>query len=153
MNATENPAQRSCDTGALNALLRGELSAVETYDQAMRRLDDHTVLIDLRQIREEHAASVAVLRQAVVRFGGEPTESSGPWGTFASAVTGAAGVLGPATVLSALRQGEEHGINSYEDALTNPDVDHGCKDVIRAELLPRVRQHVDELNRLMGGMK
>jgi len=153
MNVTENHAQRLCDTGALNSLLRGELSAVETYDQAMRRLEDHTVLIDLRQIREEHAGAVAALREAVARFGGEPTGSSGPWGTFASAVTGEDGMLGPATVLSALVQGEEHGVNEYEDALTNPDVDPDCKDAIRGKLLPQTRQHIDELNRLMGGMK
>jgi hypothetical protein len=87
----------------------------------------------------------------VSHFGGEPAESSGPWGAFAAAVTGMAKALGPATVLSALRQGEEHGINEYEDALHNEKVNPACKDMIRTDLLPSCRNHVEELNRLMGG--
>ena len=153
MNATHNHPRGASDTDALTALLRGELSAVETYDQGTGKFEDQTVLADLRQIREEHAHAVGVLRAKVVESGGEPPESSGPWGAFASAVTGAAKALGPATALSALRQGEEHGINEYEDVLRNPDVSPECKDAIRGELLARSRRHVDELNRLMGGMK
>lgn len=145
-------ANGTCDTNALNTLLRGELSAVETYEQAMAKFEDHAMIAHLQRIRDEHAEAVRVLRERVVHFGAEPPESSGPWGAFAAAVTGTAKVFGPATALSALRQGEEHGINEYEDALNNEDVDTGCKDVIRAQLLPHCRDHVEELNRLVGGM-
>jgi hypothetical protein len=143
----------TCDTDALNSLLRGELSAVETYDQAMSKFEDPTVLADLQKIREEHARAGVRLREQVVRFGGNPSESSGPWGTFAAAVTGAAKAFGPGTALSALKQGEEHGINEYEEALDNADVNPECKNLIRNDLLPRCRRHVTELDRLMGGMK
>lgn len=152
MNHATNHANGTCDTDALNSLLRGELSAVETYEQAMTKFEDHAVIAHLQRIRDEHAEAVQVLRERVLHFGAEPSESSGPWGTFAAAVTGTAKVFGPATALSALRQGEEHGINEYEDALKNEDVEAGCKDAIRARLLPRCRHHVEELNRLVGGM-
>lgn len=153
MHTTQHDPHTSCDTDALNSLLRGELSAVETYDQAMTKFEDQTVLLELSRIREEHARAIGVLREKVVRFGAAPAESSGPWGAFASAVTGTAKVLGPATALSALQQGEEHGINEYEEALKNEDVHPDCKDAISAELLPRCRKHVENLNRLVGGMK
>ena len=152
MNATTHAAG-TCDTDALNSLLRGELSAVETYDQAMTKFDGQPTQTDLRRIREQHAAAAATLRQKVTHFGGKPSESSGAWGAFATAVTGAAKVFGPATALSALKQGEEHGIGEYEDALTNEQIDPGCKDVIRSQLLPECRRHVDTLDRLIGGMK
>ncbi|MBA4063408.1 MAG: ferritin [Isosphaera sp.] len=152
MPATHTHPPDACDTGALNALLRGELSAVETYDQAMSKFEDQKVLADLQKIREEHARAAGVLREKVVRFGAEPAGSSGPWGAFAAAVTGAAQALGPSTALAALRQGEEHGVNEYEDALGNDAVHPDCKEMIRTDLLPRCRGHVDELNRLMGGM-
>jgi len=145
-----NPNE-TCDTDALNSLLRGELSAVESYDQAVAKIEDQHVLADLHKIREEHAHAVLLLREKVAHFGGEPAESSDPWGAFAAVVTGMARALGPATVLSALRQGEEHGINEYEDALHNESVNPACKDMIRTDLLPRCRDHVAELNRLMGG--
>jgi rubrerythrin len=153
MHATHTHPPGGCDTDALNALLRGELSAVETYDQAAAKFEDQKVLADLRKIRDEHARAAGALREKVVRFGAEPSEGSGPWGAVAAAVTGAAKALGPSTALSALRQGEEHGINEYEDALKNDGVHPDCKDLIRTDLLPKCRGHVEELNRLMGGMK
>lgn len=143
----------SCDTDALNSLLRGELSAVETYDQALTKFEDPTVVTDLRRIRGEHSDAAVRLRDQMVRFGGTPAESSGPWGTFAAAVTGTAKMFGPGTALAALKQGEEHGINEYDDALKNEGVNPECKDLIRADLLPRCRRHVADLDRLMGGMK
>jgi hypothetical protein len=152
MHATRH-AGETCDTDGLNSLLRGELSAVETYSQAMTKFEDQVVLADLEKIRGEHEHAARVLREKVIRFGAEPAESGGPWVAFASAVTGAAKVFGPATALSALRQGEEQGINGYQDALDNEDVHPDCKDAIRTDLLPRCKRHVEELNRLMGGMK
>ena len=152
MNANTLDPNATCDTGTLNTLLRGELSAVETYDQAMRKLEDQHVLADLQKIHAEHARAVHVLRDTVTRYGAEPSECTGGWCAVAAAMMGTDHVLGPATALSALLQGEEHGINEYEDALRNEAMAPECKVTIRAELLPRCRQHVDELNRLMGGM-
>ena len=146
-------ADEGCDTDALNALLRGELSAVETYGQAMTKFEDQTVLADLEKAREDHAHAARVLREKVVRFGGQPADSGGPWAAFASAVTGGAKAVGPATALSALRSGEEQEVNEYEGALDNDRVHPDCKEVIRTDLLPRCKRHVEELNRLMGGMK
>ena len=88
----------------------------------------------------------------MVRFAGVPAESPGPWGTFASTVTGFAKVVGPATVLAALRQGEEHGISEYESALENEDISPDCHQAMRSDLLAACRKHVEELNRLLGGM-
>jgi len=140
----------NCDT--INTLLLGELAAVETYDQAMEKLEDQHILADLERFREEHARAVRVLREQIVNHGGEPVECTGPWGAFAAVVAGTEHIGSPATALLALRQGEEHGINGCEDALGNEAVAFECKEAIRTELLPRLRGHVEELNRLMGGM-
>lgn len=152
MHDLKNHLGASCDTDALNALLRGELSAVETYEQAMEKFEDQHILTDLQKIHEQHAHAAQALRERVAHFGGEPSAGSGPWGAFAAAITGTAKVIGPATALCALRQGEEHGINEYEGALKNEEVDSECKEIIRSDLLPKSRWHVEELNRLMGGM-
>jgi len=153
MNTATEHTHGTCDTKALNSLLRGELAAVETYDQAITKFEDHQIIADITNIRAEHARSVEKLREKVIRFQGEPAKSSGPWGTFAAAVTATAKLLGPSTALSALRQGEEHGINEYEEALENEDVHPDCKDMIRTDLLPKCRQHVAELERHLGVAK
>ncbi len=150
MREVKDQPAAACDPDALNALLRGELSAVETYDLAMGRFEDQHVLADIQRIREEHARAVVLLREQVTRSGGAPPAAPGPWSAFAALVGDAPGAVNPAPALSALRQGEEHGVNGYEDALKNDAIDAGCKDLIRAELLPRGRRHVVELNRLLG---
>ncbi len=151
MNATIDEP-RGCDTGALNALLRGELSAVETYTLAMGKFDDPLVIADLQKVRDEHGRAVRELRDHVVRFGGKPADGSGAWGSFTAAVTATAKAIGPATVLAALRQGEEHGISEYVAALENEHIHPDCQQLIRTDLLPACRKHVEELNRLLGGM-
>jgi hypothetical protein len=50
--------------------------------------------------------------------------------------------------LKSLQQGEEHGLDDYEDALEDEDVTPSCKDMIRAELMPRIRQHITSLQDL-----
>lgn len=142
----------TCNVDALNALLRDEMSAVETYTQAMGQFDDQLVIADLQKIRDEHSRAVRELRDLVIRFGGAPANGSGTWGSFAPLVTGAVRALGPATVLAALRQGEEHGINEYTAALENGDIHAECMRVIRADLISACQRHIDELNRLLGGM-
>jgi len=142
---------QNCDTDALNSLLRGELSAVETYTQALENFDDNVLIADLQKIRDEHSRAVRELRDHVIMFAGVPAESAGPWGAFTAAVTATAKALGPATVLAALRQGEEHGIGAYEEALENNDIQPECHRMIRADLLPACHKHVEELNQLLGG--
>ncbi len=143
----------TCDTEALNSLLRGELSAIETYDQAIEKITDPTVQAELRRIREEHSYASARLKERVIKYGAKASESSGIWGTFAAAVTGTAKVIGPGTTLTALKQGEEHGISEYDKTMTNDDVNSECKQMIQTQLLPQCHRHVAELDRLIGGVK
>lgn len=137
------------DIDTLQSLLRGELSAVETYTQAIKKFDDSEVIGDLQDLRAEHDKAVRKLRDHVVRFGGTPTEDSGAWGTFAQAVTGVEKAMGPATALAALRRGEEHGIGVYEEALDRETLPPECEQLIRAELLPACRTHVTQLDALI----
>jgi len=140
------------DTDALNELLRGEMSATESYDLAILKFRGRQNVDELKIIRDEHAEAVAMLRDRILAHGGDPSESSGPWGTFATGITSVAKVLGPKSVLSMLRQGEEHGINGYENALDNSGLSAECRDLIVDDLLPRCRLHVGELQELSDTM-
>jgi hypothetical protein len=133
-----------CGTEDLNTLLRGELAAVESYDRAIPRFEGEPAAPELHHLRDAHAEAVAVLRERVVRSGGVPADGHGPWAAFTTA-------LGPATVLKALQEGERHGVSEYEAALSAGRLDHDSADTIRSQLLPRCREHVLELDRLMAG--
>jgi hypothetical protein len=133
---------------ALNSLLRGERSAVETYDQGIGKFADKPAVADrLRKLRDEHADAVRALSDHVTSFDGTPSEGSGPWGAFATAVNAAAKVIGPETVLSALKAGEEHGVNLYHAALA-AGLPNECEGLIRTTLLPRCQSHLAELDGL-----
>ena len=137
---------------ALNSLLRGEISAVDTYEQALSKFDQPEHKTTLTHVRDEHTAAVGILRDHVRTHGGEPSTGSGPWGTFASLVTGAAKVVGPQSVLAALKQGEEHGISQYEKALDTDTLPAECKNLIRTDLLPRCRKHLTQLSSMISSL-
>ena len=126
---TENSNYVHSDVSVLNSFLRGELAAVEAYRVALDNLD-HTseARSQLEICRLSHQDRVDLLRQTIAEQGGQPAYSSGPWGTLTSAVESAAGIFGAAVAISALAQGEEHGLRDYRGDLK--------------KLAPRTRQFV-----------
>jgi uncharacterized protein (TIGR02284 family) len=132
-----------------NSLLRGERSAVETYDQALEKYRDKPeVAAELSRIRGEHADAVRQLEDNVRSMGGTPDTESGAWGAFAQAVQGAANLFGTGSALESLQQGEKSGERDYESALKDDDVMPECKNLINSQLLPPVREHVSRLGAL-----
>jgi len=144
MNKTTN----TCES--LNSLLRGELSATETYQQAMAKVGEDHGAAALRQLRDEHRAAANALRQHIHELGGQPQQDSGIWGAWAKAVEGTAKLFGNTAAMKALKEGEEHGISAYERVLQDESVPSVCKTAIRGTLLPQARSHLDVLNRLMS---
>lgn len=105
----------------LNALLRGELSAVETYQQALTKITDPKFRPTLDENLHQHQMRVDLLRTRIRELGGKPAESSGAWGAFAKLVEGGAKLLGDKTAIAALEEGEDHGLKDYRDACTKLD--------------------------------
>ncbi|MEO5716515.1 MAG: DUF2383 domain-containing protein [Luteolibacter sp.] len=136
MNIT-NPCIETC-----NKLLRGEISAIETYGQAIEKFDAHPAADQLREIRSGHVESANVLRDHLEKMGGVPDGDSGVWGSFAKLVEGSATILGESAAVSALIEGEEHGISEYMEALRHTGVMAEIKETITGELLPRLEEHV-----------
>lgn len=132
-----------------NRLLRGEISAIETYTQAIDQFKDEPEVSLLEDLRRDHIASANRLRENVHSMGGEPSNDSGIWGTWAKAVEGTARLAGNTAALKALQEGEEHGESEYEAALENDDVWASCKDMIRTELRPRQVRHIAMVRRLV----
>jgi uncharacterized protein (TIGR02284 family) len=132
----------------LNSFLRGELSAVQTYDQAIEKLrhDEPRVTEELRACRESHRRRVDELTREVRRLGGEPAADSGIWGSFAKAVEGTAKLFGKKAAISALEEGEDHGRNDYERDVS--ELDPPCRDFIQQKIMPEQRMTHDCLSRL-----
>lgn len=146
---TERAKQPNEAVGQLNSLLRGEISAKETYVQAIEKLgvEGRAEVEILRGIAREHADAVDRLRDAVESAGGTPADSSGVWGAFARSVEGSAKALGDAAAIKALKEGEEHGLKDYESALENVDAD---SQRLIADFIPAQRRHIQQLDSLLS---
>jgi hypothetical protein len=118
----------------LNKFLRGELSAVETYNQALERLRTSSFAPDLAECMRSHQERVELLRQNVVRFGGRPSDGSGAWGGFAKLVEGGAKLFGEKAALAALEEGEDHGLKLYRNDLGK--LDAASRDLVERVLRP-----------------
>jgi uncharacterized protein (TIGR02284 family) len=133
---------------ALNALLRGELAATETYQQAMEKMTASPVNEQLRRIRDEHRTAANEFRKHIHDHGGQPDQGSGVWGTWSKFVEGAAKIFGERAALEALRSGEEQGAGAYMDVLESNDLPEDCKAIIRP-IQMQTNEHVSTLNHLM----
>jgi hypothetical protein len=131
-----------------NSLLRNELSAGETYGQALEKYQGTPVADELRRIRSQHAHSAAQLAANIRQMGGEPDRDSGTWGIVAATVEGAAILFGSDSAISLLAKGEELGRKNYQEALLDDEVMPECKVLIRDELLPLVVNHIASLEKL-----
>jgi uncharacterized protein (TIGR02284 family) len=137
-------------TDSLNGLIRGELSAMETYEQALKKVDDEPGAQDLRRIALEHHEAMTTLRGYLNVVGAKPDTTSGAWGTWCNTVMAASKLLGNKTALQALKTGEEYGVGQYVHAMQDDGLSATCKETIRTTLLPRQREHVQTLDRMIA---
>lgn len=133
----------------LNSLLRGEISAVETYEQAIRKVgDEHSSeAAQLRAIAQEHGQHAQLLREEVRRLNGEPDDASGAWGAYAKTIEAVAKLFGDTTALKALKEGEEHGLKDYREALD--DVAGSARQLIADVLIPAQQRNITTLDAMM----
>jgi hypothetical protein len=147
---TNDPTKRDPTVDALNQLLIGELSAIESYDRALPAVEDKAELRrDLQDCRASHERRVALIRNAILEAGGEPVQASGPWGVFAKAVADGARALGWKAVITTLEEGEEHGLADYDREL--PRLDEATRALVWTELYPEQRHTHDVLAALKRG--
>lgn len=142
-------------TRQLNSFLRGEISAAETYRMAIEKVSDSDStnaanLGLLREIQAEHGRAAQALRDRIRELGGEPSDSSGAWGTWAKTVQGTANLFGDASSLKSLKEGEEHGLKDYQEGLD--DIDATSSDLVSNQLIPAQQRHINLLDQLINSV-
>lgn len=139
-------SQLETDVERLNSLLRGELSAVETYGQCIEKISDASIVDQLRALQISHERRAEILSERVLALGGEPSIDSGVWGGIAKMIEGGATLFGDAAALSVLEEGEEHGLASYERALSR--LSPAVRDFIVSTILPEQNRTQTVLSQL-----
>ncbi len=124
----------------LNSFLRGELSAAETYRQALEKLTASPNRGTLEQCQRSHADRASLLAQEVQRRGGAPAEGSGPWGGLSKVLTKGAAMIGEKAAIAVLEEGEDHGRDDYKRDLA--DLDPLAQKLVEEKILPeQLRTH------------
>jgi len=129
----------------LNTLLRGELSAVETYGQAIEKFGSDAPP-ELIECQRSHQARALRLQRRIRELGGRPSLDSGTWGAFAKLVEGGAALFGRKAALNALEEGEDHGLAEYRERMDDMDVD--SRRLVESELMPEQQATHDAMSRL-----
>jgi hypothetical protein len=135
-------AARKLNVDKLADCLRGELSAAETYDLALKGVTHVGIHHALQEILASHLRRITQLREAIGAMGGDPPSSSGVWGAFARAVQSGADLLGDRAAVSALEEGEDRALSLYVGDVSLCDAE--TTRLIERELLPQQR-HTHEL--------
>ena len=131
--------------GKLNSFLRGEISAVESYKQALGKITDPAIRAELQTCEQDHEQRIELLRARITQLGGKPDTGSGAWGVWAKLVQGGGDLLGEKTALQALEQGEDHGLNDYRDL---DELDSETRTWVENNLLPKAERTHDALSTL-----
>jgi bacterioferritin (cytochrome b1) len=145
--------QTTAAVDQLNSLLRGEIAATETYRMAIDKIagDRASDVGLLQSIQEEHGRNAQTIRSRIRELDGQPADASGAWGAWAKTVQGMADLLGQAACIKSLKEGEEHGLKEYETAAGA--VDAQSSQLIRNQLLPAQKKHIDLLDQLIAQPK
>jgi demethoxyubiquinone hydroxylase (CLK1/Coq7/Cat5 family) len=126
------PMTQSID--ALNALLRGELSAVEIYRYTYERLTHPRFRAALDDCMQSHTRRVQLLRRRIHALGGIPTRSAGAWGMLVASTGLFADLFGATGALALLEVGESHGRAAYQRKLAK--LDAHSRAFVEAQLIP-----------------
>lgn len=135
----------------LDDLIRGELAALKAYDQALKDVKEPKQREKLQAIRDDHEKAVSRLSKYVAAKPEllEDTKEAGPWGKFAKVWTKTRSFTGNEGALKALKDGEEHGIEEYQEALEDDSIPKELKQAIKNDMLPQQKQHMKTLNKMI----
>ena len=133
----------------VDELIRGEISAVESINAVLGRVKDQGEVNALQQMLQDHQRAVEKLKTYAEAKFETKAQSSGPWGAFATAFAGGASFFGDKAALAALKVGEQHGLNEYQEAIKDNSINPEVRSLIQSELLPNQERHLQTINQYM----
>jgi Domain of unknown function (DUF2383) len=122
----------------LQACLRSELSATETYQLALSKVSHVGIHSVLQQILASHAARAERLGAHLRWIGADVTEGSGVWGAFAKIMQASADIFGDRAAITVLKEGEDHALKLYVEVVQRCDA--LTQGLIEKYLLPEQRR-------------
>lgn len=140
----------------LENLLKSEIAAMDTYDQALQEVDESPQIRILHDLRRDHEFAAYALRVLLARFSDQgdlddPELWPLPGGAvrIAGRIRDGVRIVARTTALAALKLGEESGVFGYLQALETPMLADEARFVIERQILPRCRDHIGTLESML----
>jgi hypothetical protein len=136
----------------IEKLLKDELSAMETYQQALDKFKvagGQFMTNSLTPIFGAHKSAVSSLEALITKLGGIPQKGTGAWGSWAKLVLEGASLLGKQSTIKVLLEGEKNGEGDYQEALKDVTLSSEVRTLIETKLLPGQQAHIRSLDRLI----
>ncbi len=95
-----------------NMFLAGEISAVETYELALKSVKREDIRLALSKCRDSHNQRANRLTSCILARDGKPTASSGVWGPFAAMCQ--KGAVSETDAIVLLEESEAERLVQYE---------------------------------------
>ncbi len=126
----------------LNALLVGELAAVNAYQRVLRSAESRATadVAEILCLASEHQRAAAVLQGVIREMGGVPASEAEEWGAFTLPTV--------AAMVCELLRGEEAGLRMYEAA--QETVDGDARELVTLEFIPRQHKSIAELRAIIA---
>jgi hypothetical protein len=134
---------------SINEILRGEISAKESYEQIFEKIESEAEKNRLSEFKNEHLAAIDFWKNQAELQGAVSDKESGVWGKAVEAFIGTSKLFGNTIALKALKEGEEHGLNNYKDLLKRDDLTNLQKDQIKRQFIPMQEKHINSLNAMI----
>lgn len=118
----------------LNALLRDELLAIETYEQALAGRSAFSGKTELSRCQQSHEKRAEALREQIELLGGTPFHTSGARGVVAKVIEGGAIAMSDDAAIRALEEWEDRGLKDY--VARSEKLDPTAREIVATQLLP-----------------
>jgi hypothetical protein len=136
----------------IGSLLNDEISAMETYQQVMKKLQNDASFGEtesLLPLYKGHKEAVSSLQAQIRVLGCTDPETSNVRGVWAQIVQGCAILQGKKAMLKILQIGEKSTIADYEKVLQNANLATSIRCLIEWKLLLIQQSHIRTLDRLL----
>jgi hypothetical protein len=130
----------------LNALLKNELSAIETYNQALTKFQDKNGATVLQRCQQSHTERANKLRAAILNLNGDPSNDIGVGGKIGKLMMSGAQSIGDQAIIIALQTDEGEWSANYEWRLVSMHSDY--REMVKNELLPEQQATEQKLREL-----
>lgn len=133
----------------LEKIMQVEISAVEAYKQVINKYSTYEHEHELRSILADHENAVEFWKTQLRSKAAPIEESSDPWNVVVDTFSASDKLHADSATLQALKDGEEHGLNAYEDLLHDNKVNFQSHSYIKNICLDQQRKHIAVLDGLI----